>query len=151
MNIKEEFMNKTKMIDAHCGQKGVEEAVDYLVDPAIIVKMIIASEMDLPVLTLIAKDLEKKFDKNSSFPVVVTDDNKNTTARQNIGRMIKFIMAQYGYTPIDGGLSERARIPAVSSSEYFSTSGVYKKTGEAKYEIEIVSKKDAEIIAVSKI
>lgn len=59
----------------------------------------------------------------------------------NVGRMIKFIMAQYGYAPIDGGLSERARIPAVSGTEYFSTSGIYKKTDEAKYEIKIESKR----------
>lgn len=115
--------------------------MDYLVNPSIIDKMIIASEMDLPVLTLIAKDLENKFDKNSNFPVVVTDLNKNALGRQNVGRMIKIIMAQYGYTPIDGGLSERARIPAVSGTEYFSTSGIYKKTEEAIYEIEIISKK----------
>lgn len=141
MGIKEDFLKKTKMLDVHNGKKGVEEVMDYLVDPVIIVKMIIASEMELPVLTLMVKDLEKKFDKNSNFPVVITDDNKNATARQNVGRMIKFVMAQFGYTPIDGGLSERARIPAVSGTEHFSTSGIYKKTDEAKYEIEIISKK----------
>ena len=141
MGIKEDFLKRTKMVDVHNGKSGVEEVMDYLVNPGIIDKMIIASEMDLPVLTLIAKDLENKFDKNSNFPVVVTDLNKNALGRQNVGRMIKFIMAQYGYTPIDGGLSERARIPAVSGSEYFSTSGIYKKTEEAIYEIEIISKK----------
>ena len=139
MEIKKDFMKKTKMLDAHDGKAGVEEIVDYLVEPAIINKMIIASEMELPVLTLIAMDLEKKFDKNSNFPVVFTDHSKNATARQNVGRIIKFIMKQYGYTPIDGGLSERARIPAVSGSEYFSTSAIYKKTDEAKYEITIAS------------
>lgn len=139
MGIKEEFLKKTKMIDVHGVQEGVEEVIDFLVEPAIIDKMIIASEMELPVLTLIAKDLEKRFDEKSNFPVVHINDNKNATARQNVGRMIKFIMAQYGYTPIDGGLSERARIPAVSGTEYFSTSGIYKKTDEAKYEIKIHS------------
>lgn len=141
MGIKEEFLKKTKMIDVNGLKQGVEEVIDYLIDPPIIDKMIIASEMELPVLTLIARDLEVRFDENSKFPVVVTNDNKNATARQNVGRMIKFIMAQYGYTPIDGGLSERARIPAVSGTEYFSTSGIYKKTDEAKYEIKIESEK----------
>lgn len=142
MGIKEDFLKRTKMVDVNNKKNGVEEVMDYLVNPAIIDKMIIASEMDLPVLTLVAKDLENKFDKNSNFPVVVTEGNKNALGRQNVGRMIKFIMAQYGYTPIDGGLSERARIPAVSGAEYFSTSGIYKKTEEAIYEIEIVSKKN---------
>lgn len=141
MGIKEDFLKRTKMIDVNNGKTGVEEVMDYLVNPAIINKMIIASEMDLPVLTLIAKDLENKFDKNSNFPVVVTEGSKNALGRQNVGRMIKFIMAKYGYTPVDGGLSsERARIPAVSGTEYFSTSGIYKKTEDAVYEIEIISK-----------
>lgn len=141
MGIKEEFMKKTKMLDIYNGKNGVEEVMDYLVDPATINKMIIASEMELPVLTLIAKELEIKFNKDSNFPVVVTADNKNSTARQNVGRMIKFIMAQFGYTPIEGGLSERARIPAISGAEYFSTSGIYRKTHESKYKIQIISKK----------
>lgn len=141
MGIKEDFLAKTKMLDVHEKKDGVKEVMDYLIDPAIIYRMIIASEMELPVLTLIARDLERKFNKNSNFPVVVTDNSKNATARQNIGRMIKFIMSQFGYTPIDGGLSERARIPAVSCAEYFSTSAIYKKTDEAKYEIQIMSKK----------
>ena len=141
MSIKEDFMKKTKMVDVNNNKIGVEEIMDYLVSPDIINKMIIASEMELPVLTLIAKDLEKKFDKNSNFPVVVINNEKNSLARQNVGRMIKYIMKQYGYTPIDGGLSERARIPAISGSEYFSTSGIYKKTDVAKYEIDIITRK----------
>lgn len=141
MGIKEDFIKKTRMIDVNGTKKGVEDVMDYLVDPSVIVKMIIASEMELPVLTLISKELEKKFDENSDFPVVITNDNKNATARQNVGRMIKFIMREYGYTPIDGGLSERARIPAVSGSEHFSTSGIYKKTDKAKYKIKIESQK----------
>lgn len=141
MGIKDDFIKKTKMVDVHGEKKGVEEAMDYLVNPVIIDKMVIASEMELPVLTLIGRDLEKKFNKNSNFPVVITADNKNATARQNVGRMIKYIMSQYGYTPVDGGLSERARIPAISGTQHFSTSGIYKKTDEAKYEIEITSRK----------
>lgn len=140
MGIKTDFMKKTKILDVHNGATGVEEVMDFLTDPITVDKMIIASEMELPVLTLIGMELEKKFDKNSNFPVVSMDDNKNATARQNVGRMIKFIMAQYGYTPVDGGLSERARIPAISGTEHFSTSGIYKKTDEAKYEIVIISK-----------
>lgn len=141
MGLKKDFMNKTKMIDVQGKQFGVEEMMDYLVNPTIINMMIIASELELPVLTLIARDLEKQFDENSNFPVVVTNENKNTTARQNVGRMIKYIMRQYGYTPIDGGLSDRARIPAISGSKFFSTSGIYKKTDEPKYEIEIIAQK----------
>ena len=50
--------------------------------------------------------------------------------------MIKFVMAQYGYTPILAG-TERMRIPAISGSEYFTTSGIYTRTKEPKYEIHV--------------
>lgn len=141
MGIKDDFMNKTKMLDPNNQTRiGVEEIVSYLASPPIVNKMIIASEMELPVLTLIAKDLEEKFNENSNFPVVIIGNNKNATARQNVGRIIKYVMAQYGYTPVDGGLSERTRIPAISNSKYFSTSGIYKKTDVAKYEIEVKNK-----------
>lgn len=139
MGIKEDFMYKTKMVDVHGETKGVGEVMDYLVEPTTVHKMIIASEMELPVLTLIAKELEQRFDETSNFPVVVIDDNKNATAKQNVGRMIKFVMAQYGYTPILAG-TNRMRIPAVSGSKYFTTSGIYKRTEEAKYKISIESK-----------
>lgn len=147
MSIKEDFMAKTKMKDVHGQTVGVEEVMDYLVTAETVNKMIIASEMELPVLTLIAKELEEKFDINSNFPVVVTDriSHKNSTARQNVGRMIKFVMEQYGYTPVAGGLSERARIPAISGSKHFSTSGIYKKTKQANYEISTVSVKVQQI------
>lgn len=140
MLIKDAFMKRTKMKDVYGGKVGIEEVMTYLSNPVIVNKMIIASEMGWPVLTLIGKELETIFDAQSNFPVGVIGDNKNATARQNVGRMIKFIMAYYGYTPVDGGLSERARIPAISNTAYFSTSGIYKKTEKGEYEIKVISK-----------
>ena len=141
MTIKDDFLEITKMVDLSGNKTGVEQVMDYLLSPEVVDKMIIASEMELPVLTLIAKGLEETFDENSNFPVVVTPTNNNATFRQNIGRMIKFIMNEYGYTPIDGNLSERSRIPAISGSKHFSTSAVYKKTCPAKYKITQKSEK----------
>ena len=139
MGFKEDFLKKTKMRDVNDEKTGVEEVMDFLVQPKSVYKMIIASEMGLPVLTLIGGELEKKFDAHSNFPVVYLGKDKNPTARQNVGRMVKVVMAQYGYTPVDGGLSEQARIPAVSGTDYFSTSGIYKKTDEAKLEIKVIA------------
>lgn len=140
MGFKDDFIKRTKMRDVNDEKAGVGEVMDFLVKPESVYKMIIASEMGLPVLTLIGKELEIKFDEHSNFPVVYLGNDKNPTARQNVGRMIKVVMEQYGYTPIDGGLSEQARIPAVSGTEYFSTSAIYAKTSEAKLEIEVISK-----------
>ena len=139
MGFREDFLEKTKMLNAYGAKIGVDEVMDFLVKPESVNKMIIASEMGLPVLTLIGKELEIMFDEHSNFPVVYLGDDKNPTARQNVGRMVKVVMAQYGYTPVDGGLSEQARIPAVSGTDYFSTSAIYKKTDEAKLEIKVTS------------
>lgn len=139
MAIRDEFLARTKMIDVNGRRKGVEDITEYLFRDEIIDRMIIASDLEMPVLTLIAKDLETKFDENSDFPLVVTEDNKNAVYRQNVGRVIKFIMLEYGYTPIDGGLSERARIPAVSGARYFSTSAIYAKTVTPNREIKVTS------------
>lgn len=46
-------------------------------------------------------------------------------------------MAEFGYIPADGGLSERARIPAVSEAKYFLTSAIYIKRKQANYKIEV--------------
>lgn len=51
----------------------------------------------------------------------------NAPNRRSIGWMIKFIMKQVGYSPVDGGLSERARLRDFAGSKYFSTSAIYQK------------------------
>lgn len=143
MSIKDDFMNKTKMIDINGEKTGVEQMICFLTKPEVINKMIIASELELPVLTLIARDIEFHFDENSKFPVVFTENSKNATYRQNVGRMIKFVMSYFGFTPIYGGLTERTRIPAISGSKFFSTCAIYKKTSKHEYTIEVINKRNS--------
>lgn len=76
---------------------------------------------------------EKRFDDTSNVPVCVMGSNKNAVARQNIGRMIKHIMKYFGYLPVDGGLSERARISVSAGSRYFSTCAVYEPCRKVKF------------------
>lgn len=134
--MKKEFLRNTRMRDKNDKLEGVEEMFDYLAKPESVDKMIIASELGWPVLTLLGKELENEFDLSSNFPIVVDGDNKNATARQNVGRIIKIIMDGYGYTPIDGGLSKKARVPAISDTIFFS-SAIYKKTHDGRYVISI--------------
>ncbi len=131
------FLARTKMLDINGSRTGVVDICNYLSQPEIVNKMIIASDMELPVLTLIAKELEEHFDENSTFPVCVLKNNANATARQNVGRIVKFIMGEFGYTPKYGKLSDRTRLPAISNSQFFSTSAVYEKTEQSKYQIQI--------------
>ena len=57
MSIVQEFLYRTKMVDKNGTKKGVERMVEYLASPEIVNRMIIASELVLPALTLIARDL----------------------------------------------------------------------------------------------
>lgn len=99
-----------------------------------IYRMKLASDMGLPVLTLIARELEEKFDENSSFPVTATKKDPNALSRQNVGRIAKFIMDKLGYVPAAG---RSVRLPAVSKSRYFSTSAVYEKKKKGSYDFKI--------------
>jgi hypothetical protein len=51
--------------------------------------------------------------------------------------MTKFVMSQFGYVPVDGGLNERARIPKYAQSKHFSTAAVYQKLRTPKYSIAV--------------
>lgn len=128
--MKDEFLSKTNMVDKNGNKAGVRDVVDYMFSPDTIYKLKLASDMGWPVLTLVAHELEEKFDETSDFPLVVTNESKNAVYRQNIGRITKYIMNRLGYKPIDGGSSERARIPAISRAAYFSTSAIYARVEE---------------------
>ena len=111
--------------------------MDFLSLPESVNKMIIASEMGLPAITPIVKDLEDRFENSGLSPLHHQGKNQNAVHRQNVGRMIKFVMSQFGYVPVDGGLSERARIPKFAQSKHFSTSAIYAKKEDSRYKIEV--------------
>jgi hypothetical protein len=111
--------------------------MDFISLPESVNKMIIASEMGLPAITPIVKELEKRFENSKLSPLHHEGKNQNAVHRQNVGRMIKFVMAQFGYIPVDGGLSERARIPKFAESKHFSTAAIYAKKQNGKYQIKI--------------
>lgn len=135
MTLAEEFMIKTRMLDKNGEKKGVKDMIEYLSSPAVLNKMMIATELGLPVLTLVANDLERRFDENSNFPVVKVGEEYNSTNRQNIGRATKFLMQKMGCHPIAGKLDPQCRIPAAMKAEHFSTSAVYVKDSPAEYEV----------------
>lgn len=111
--------------------------MDFLSLPESVNKMTIASEMGLPAITPIVKELEDRFENSELSPLHHQGKNQNAVHRQNVGRMIKFVMAQFGYVPVDGGLSERARIPKFAQSKHFSTAAIYAKKEDPKYRIEV--------------
>ena len=135
------FINETKIVDVNGEKKGVIQIYEYLCKPETVYKLMISSDMGCPAISGIVKELEEKFNESAWFPVTTIGNNKNYVARQNVGRMIKKIMRNYGYLPIESGLSERARIPNTIGAKYFSTGTIYKKECNAKFKINVTSEK----------
>ncbi len=104
-----------------------EKMLEYLLQPKSVYRMIVASDFELPALTFVVKELEEEFNDCANAPLNHKGQYQNAVNRQNIGRMVKYIMREFGYVPIDGKRSERARLPKFSGSEFFSTSAVYAK------------------------
>lgn len=137
MTLDEKFMVTTKMVDKNGKKDGVIKIVKWLSSAEMLNRMVVATQMGLPVLTLVAADLEREFDENSDFPVVKVGDDFNSTNRQNTGRIVKFLMKELGFKPVVGKLDPQCRIPAAMKAEHFSTSAVYVKDPniEATYEV----------------
>ncbi len=108
--------------------------MDFLSQPESVNKMIVMSEVGLPALAGVVKELEERFGDCQHFPLNHDAEDSNAPNRRNVGWMVKFIMKHYGYTPIAKGLSganggsERTRIGDFSGSKYFGTAAVYAKT-----------------------
>lgn len=133
-SISELFFSKSKI-----GNLDTKEMMEFLSSPESVNKMIVASDMKLPALSPVVKELETRFGNCKEAPLNHDGPNHNAKNRQNVGRMVKFIMAQYGYVPTDGGLSENARIPKNAGSKYFSTGAVYEKLLTPKRTITVAS------------
>ena len=122
MEMKDEFLFKTHMLDKNGEKTGVNQIADYMFRADMIYRMKLASDMGLPVLTLIAREL-----------TATKNDPNAPLYRQNVGRIAKFIMDKLGYVPATGSV----RLPAVSKSRYFSTSAVYEKKKKGSYDFKI--------------
>lgn len=109
--------------------KGAAAVFDFLIEPLNINSLIIFSELGLPALSGIASTLEDKFSNDPTFPL---SDFRN---RQTTGRIVKFILGYFGYTPQVGGLDERAKLRTFSKAELFKTASVYSLTEKPKKRI----------------
>lgn len=106
------------------GNSDAQAVFDSLCKPENIYNMISFTNLKLPAISGIAKNLESSFAHAPQFPLT---DHKN---RQIVGRMVKFILGHFGYEPLVGGLDERARLRNFSEAKLFKTASVYelKKT-----------------------
>jgi len=102
--------------------------MDFLTSVNSVDRMIIMADLGLPSLSGVVSEPEAKFGNFKNFPLNHKGEGQNATNRQNIGRMIKFIMREFGYSPVDSGLSERARLKDFANSKYIATAAIYAKT-----------------------
>jgi len=93
---------------------GAEEVYMYLCSYYQISKLIIASEMEFPAVSFVAKELEIMDGCFKNFSV------SNDFNRQVIGKMISFILSWFGYEPV-----RRAAIDRHFETELFDSGRVY--------------------------
>ena len=113
--------------------QGAQNVFDYLATPSTIYNMEVFSDVGLPAISGIVSYLEQNYSNSPTFPL---SDFRN---RQIVGRMVKYILGFYGYTPLAGGLDERAKLRSFSRSQYFKTASVYALTDTPQRRIVVTS------------
>lgn len=108
--------------------KTVEKIMNFLTEPESVNAMILMSDIGQPALSGVVKKLEEKF-AYSDFPLHRNAPDKNAPNRRNIGWMVRYVMREFGYSPLREDALQ-ARIGKFSGSEHFTTSAVYHKTNE---------------------
>lgn len=112
----------------------VIKVFEFIASPDSVQKMMTSTDNGKPALAGIVHELEERFADCEGFPLHHEGPGKNAKNRRNVGWMIRFVMREYGYTPIDN--SERTRIGADAGSEYFGNAAVYHFTNSIpNYEI----------------
>ena len=139
-DLKEDFF-RTSTIERNVSS---ETLLEWLSAPGTVNKMLVASEMGLPAITPIIKDLEDHFD-TPEFPLNTNGDGNNAKYRRNVGWFIRYVLSQYGMEPIESS-SLQSRIPAsyipgnykdengnYIYPKYFSYGAKYRPAGSGKY------------------
>ncbi|MCM1315147.1 MAG: hypothetical protein NC205_08585 [Prevotella sp.] len=95
---------------------------DFLCIPENIHNMIVVSELGLPAISGIVKELEVKFENATAF---LMDDAKN---RQTVGKMVKYILGEFGYEPV----VRRTQLRDFTGAKLFKTASVYAQNKHKK-------------------
>lgn len=108
-----EFFEKSKIRDKDETESydAAEKILRFLMDPETVVKMTVAADMGVPVLTPIVKVLEDEYD-TAKFPLNTNGEGANAKYRRNVGWMIRHVMMKHGYVPADQP-SIQNRIPRI--------------------------------------
>ena len=121
--VTKEFFKTTRIPQ----NKDTERAMDFLAHPQNVEKMIQATEDGKPALSAVVAELEDIFGDCEGFPLNHDAEDKNAKNRRNVGWMVRYIMREYGYEPIEN--SGKTRIGSKSGSKYFQNAALYKQNG----------------------
>jgi hypothetical protein len=91
-----------------------------------IIGMIDASEAGKPALSACVNEIEAYFDSQQNSMVDLTDNFTRTA----VGRMVKTIIAPFGYE-----VTVQKDLPKASKSKYFTSASCYAKTGIATMKV----------------
>lgn len=91
-----------------------------------IIGMIDASEAGKPALSACVDEIETFFD-NQQNPTVDLNDGFTRTV---VGRMIKSVLAPFGYE-----VTVQKNLPKASKAKYFTSASCYEKTGTATMKV----------------
>ena len=100
--------------------RDIQAVVEFMSEPDSVNRMITATKAGKPALAGIAKELEQRYGDCKGMPL------NNVANRRNIGWIVKYVMAEYGYEPLPN--SERTRIGVDSGSKYFTSAAIFRKT-----------------------
>lgn len=112
---------------------------DFLCMPENIHNMIVMSNLGLPAISGLVKELETRFANSPTFPLT------EGTNRQLVGKMAKHILGYFGYEPVANGQDERGQLRNFTGAKIFKTASVYALNNPAKCSLTIeITKSNAE-------
>ena len=103
------------------GNKDAESIFNFLKQPEIISNLITFSDAGLPAISGIGSYLETTYNNATDFPL------SNPHNRQQVGKMVKFILRFFSYETEINGLDERAQLLKFTKCDEFKTAAVYRK------------------------
>ncbi len=123
-----DFIKNNKNCNGYKDDVGMQEIFNFLCEERNVIKMVEYSDVKKPALAAVVLELEKKFGNSKESGV----DLKNEFTRTVIGRLIKYILADYGYIePKQKDLPNEIKAQA----KYFSSGSWYSKKGPSEMRI----------------
>ena len=124
----DDFIAQNKICQNLKGNSDAEKIFDILNKDENVYNAIRISELGKPALLASVDEIENYIDEigeNTTF------DLKNEQNRMNVGKMLKTILAPFGYVNVENSVKK-------FEAKYFKSSSIYKKTGNATMFIKIV-------------